>query len=212
MSFFDFNSAEKQQSGELIPAKTKAKVVAKVRPGGHGEGGWLTKSDSGFEYLNLEMTVASEPYARRKVFQVAGVGGTTDGHQKAAEITRSLLRAMLESARDIQPTDESDQARQARQVQGWGDFDGLEFAAEIGVEKDKAGQYPDKNRISKIITPDNSRYKDIMSGTTIVPEEAQKSQTPPQPAPAPAWAGQQQTPPQPAQSQQPQNPVPAWAR
>ncbi len=208
MSFFDFNNAQEQMGGELIPAKTLAKVVCAIRPGGHGEHGWLTKSDSGFEYLNLELTICSEPMTRRKIFQNAGVGGVTDGHKKAAEITRAMLRAALESARGINPKDESDKARAARQVQGFEDFSEMEFAVEIGIEKDKTGQYPDKNKIQRVITPDHKDYQRIMSGETIIPAGVKAPvATAPAPDPAP-W--QQATPPPPQQQQD--SAIPAWAR
>ena len=113
--FWNFNDAPDQQ-GDTLPAKTLAKVVMTLRPGGAGDGGWLRSFDSGFEALDVEMTVSSSPYASRKLWQIMGVGGPTDGHQKAAQITRATLRAILESARGINPTDESDKARQARQV------------------------------------------------------------------------------------------------
>jgi len=205
MSFYDFNDAQEQVGGELIPAKTLAKVVCTIRPGGHGEHGWLTKSDSGFEYLNLELTICSEPMAKRKIFQNAGVGGVTDGHKKAAEITRSMLRAVLESARGINPKDESDKARQARQVKGFGDFNELEFAIEVGIEKDKTGQYSDKNKIQRVVTPDHKDYPKVMSGETVVPAGV-KAQ-----APAPSSTPWQQSQPQ-TQPQSQESAVPAWAR
>jgi len=205
MSFFDFNDAQEQMSGELIPAKTMAKVVCTIRPGGHGEQGWLTKSDSGFEYLNLELTVCSHPMAKRKIFQNAGVGGLTDGHKKAAEITRAMLRAALESARNISPKDESDTARQARQVQGFGDFNEMEFAIEVGIEKDKTGQYSDKNKIQRVITPDHKEYAKIMGGETVIPAGVKPPASDKEAAPA--WAPTQSEN-KPADA----NPVPAWAR
>jgi len=197
MSFFDFNNADSQQDSDLIPAKTMAKVLMVIRPGGHGPEGWLKKSDSGFEYLDAEFTLTSAPHAKRKFWGNMGVGGPTDGHQKAAQITRATLRAALESARNINPKDESEKARSARQVNGWDDFNELEFAVEIGIEKDKKGDYPDKNKIAKVITPDHSKYQEIMSGNTIVPAGTQKAKaaTPPTQA-APAT----------------NNPVPEWAR
>jgi len=219
---FDFNDAP-EQGGELIPAKTLAKVVMKIRPGQHGDQGWLSKADSGFEYLNAGLTVTSSPYLGRKIFQNMGVGGTTDGHQTAAKITRAMLRAALESARNINPKDESDQARQARQVNGWGDFSELEFAIEVGVEKDKTGQYGDKNKILKIVTPDHSKYQQVMNGETIVPEGV-KSQSSQKAAPSqgqPAWQqpAQQSTQQQPAAEPSPQqqqsnqqSTIPPWAQ
>ncbi|MFW5908023.1 MAG: hypothetical protein ACOCR8_00155 [Desulfosalsimonas sp.] len=210
MSFWDFNDAEEQQ-GDILPAKTLAKVVMTIRPGGHGEGGWLKQSDSGFEYIDAEMTVTSSPHATRKLWQNMGVGGPTEGHQKAAQITRALLRAILESARGIDPKDESDTARQARQVSGWQDFNEIEFAIEIGIEKDKTGQYPDKNKIQKVITPDHSKYQEVMQGKTIVPEGVKQKSAPAQ---KPAWGGQQnqQSQQAPQQEVKPANPIPAWAK
>lgn len=207
MSFWDFNDAPEQQ-GDIIPAKTLARVVMTIRPGGHGDGGWLKQSDSGFEYLDAEMTVTSSPHATRKLWQNIGVGGPTDGHQKAAQISRALLRAILESARNVNPKDESDKARQARQVSGWQDFDGIEFAIEIGVEKDKNNQYPDKNRIQKVLTPDHKDYQRVMAGETIVPAGVASNASP---QPQPAWGGVKEQPPSQPEVK-PANPIPEWAK
>jgi hypothetical protein len=135
------------------------------------------------------------------------VGGPTDGHQKAAQITRSLLRAALESARGIDPKDESDAARQARSVAGWQDFQGLEFAIEVGVEKDKTGQYPDKNKIQKVITPDHKKYQEVMAGNTIIPDGVKKSA--PAQSSQPAWGGGEAKP---AESKPAASAVPEWAK
>ncbi len=195
---FDFNDAAPQQNSELIPAKTMAKVIATIKPGSHGQGGWETKSQSGFEYLNMEFTIVSAPMAKRKIFQNAGIGGVTDGHEKAAEITRTFLRSMLESARGIDPKDETDKAREARKIKDWGDLVEMEFAAEIGIEKGKDG-YADKNKIQRVITPDHKLYKQIMSGETILPGGGEKPS-----ASAPAHVAVKTTTPSTA--------VPAWAR
>ncbi len=88
----DFNDAGQQQSGELIPANTIAKVVATLRPGSTGQGGWLTRSNtSDVEYLNFEFTVLEGPFAKRKFWQNMTVsGGKVDerGQSKAWGITR----------------------------------------------------------------------------------------------------------------------------
>ena len=194
---FDFNDAAPQQNSELIPAKTMANVIAPIKPGTHGQGGWETKSKSGFEYLNMEFTIVSAPMAKRKIFQNAGIGGVTDGHEKAVEITRTFLRSMLESARGIDPKDETDKARKGRVINDWGDLVEMEFAAEIGIEKGKDG-YADKNKIQRVITPDHKLYKQIMSGETILPGGGEK------PASAPAHVA--------AKATTPSTAVPAWAR
>lgn len=169
MNNFDFSEAEPQRAGggALIPDNTVALVVVKVRPGGSGHGGFLKASSTGCEMLDLEFTIDGGDYDRRKLWSNYVTNGTTEGHEKAANITRSRLRAMLESARGVTPTDTSPAAIEARKAKGWADFDGLVFCAKIGIElgslKDKTAgpqseRYDDKNIIKAVITPDEAHY------------------------------------------------------
>jgi hypothetical protein len=157
----------------------------------------ITKSKSGFEYLSVEATITSEPYSRRKIFQNIGIGGTTEGHAKAAEISRSLLRGILESARGIKPEDESELARKARRINSFKDLVEMEFAAEIGIEKGKDG-YEDKNSIKRTITPDHAQYSKVMGGESVVSGVKAPE--------VPAYAAQ------PGPAKPAGNPVPDWAR
>lgn len=169
MSTFDFNEAEPQRSGggELIPDNTVALVVAKLRPGQSGPDGWLKASQTGCEMMDFEFTIDGGDYDRRKLWGLYVVSGITEGHEKAANISRSRLRAMLESARGIHPSDTSPEAMAARRANGYADFDGLSFCAKIGIEqgglKDKTAganseRYADKNVIKAVITPDEADY------------------------------------------------------
>jgi hypothetical protein len=64
---FDYNSAESNGGGDLIPKGTVAPVIMTIRAGAEGEGGWLTKSrSSDYKYLNCEFTVTAGPFAKRK--------------------------------------------------------------------------------------------------------------------------------------------------
>jgi hypothetical protein len=169
MTDFDFNEAEPQRAGggELIPDNTVALVVAKLRPGGSGPDGWLKPSQTGCEMLDFEFTVDGGDYDRRKLWGLYVVSGCTDGHEKAANISRSHLRAMLESARSVNPDDTSAEAIAARRANGYADFDGISFCAKIGIEpgglKDKTAgpnseRYADKNVIKSVVTPDQEDY------------------------------------------------------
>ncbi len=131
-----------------------------VRPGNSGEGGWLKRSKGGdSQALDCELTVVDGPFAKRKFWSLFTVEGTTDGHAKAAEISASRLRGILESARGIRPDDETDAAKAARRVSSWGDFDGLRFTAKIGIEKAKEGSgFKDKNSLDAAITPDRKAW------------------------------------------------------
>ena len=176
-------------------------MILTIRPGGVGEGGWLTESKSSdAQYLNCEFTVTEGEFAKRKFwgnFTVAGGKVDEEGRSKAGNITRATLRAILESARDIQPNDESDEAKRKRLVNGYGDFNGMEFIAKIGIEPAR-GEYPAKNKFAAVVTPDKPEYNGSsgqVAGNGAV-----------QPGQKPAWAGQEQ----PRNAEQ-SDAKPAWA-
>lgn len=157
---FDFNNAQEQREGGLIADGTIAVVHMTVRPGNAGEGGWLKRSKNGdSQAMDCEFTVVEGPFAKRKFWSLFTVEGTTEGHAKAAEISASRLRGILESAKGIRPDDESDAAKAARRVNSWGDFDGIRFVAKIGIEKAKEGSgYKDKNTLDAAVTPDRKAW------------------------------------------------------
>jgi hypothetical protein len=155
---YDFNGASEQREGGLIADGTVAVVHMTIRPGNAGEGGWLKRSKAGDSAaLDCEFTVVDGPFAKRKFWSLFTVEGTTEGHAKAADISGSRLRGILESARGIRPDDESDTAKNARRVTSYGDFDGIRFVAKIGVEKGKDG-YKDKNTLDAAVTPDRKAW------------------------------------------------------
>jgi hypothetical protein len=186
MSFNDFNDAGPQRSLDIIPADTIATLHLKVRPGGAGEGGWLKRSKAGnSEALDCEFTVIAGPYAKRKFWSLFTVKGETEGHAAAQEISRTRLRAILESARGIKPDDQSETAKQARRTNSYGDFDGLRFIGKIGVEPAQ-GQYPAKNTLLEAITPDRTGWHqpDNPPAPTAAPAPAAVTT----PIARPAWA------------------------
>lgn len=191
----DFNNAPQQREGGLIPDNTIAVVQMNVRPGSVGEGGWLKRSkDGSSNAIDAEFTVVEGPNAKRKFWKLFTVEGSSEGHAKAAEISASQLRGILESARGIRPDDESDTAKSARRLNSWGDLDGLRFVAKIGIEKGKDG-YKDKNTLYAAITPDRkdwmkveqvaqqSTFQPIGNAAANVAAQAQKPATG-----KPSWA------------------------
>jgi hypothetical protein len=164
---FDYSSAPPPRDLELIPGGTVATVRMTIRPGGAGEDGLLKRTKGGdAEMLDIELVVIDGPFARRKFWERYILSGTTDGHAKAEEISRGVLRTILESARGIMPEDMSSQARAARTV-SLRDFDGLCFVAKIGIEKgkpknDNSGEsFADKNVLAAAITPDKKEWHHV---------------------------------------------------
>ena len=196
---FDFNDAEGQRSGfsgDLIPEGTIALVVSSLRPGGQGADGILRGSDTGASMLDFEFTIQGGDFDRRKIWNLYVVDGVTEGHEKAKNISKSALRAILEAARNIDPADSSDAAIKARQVSGYNDFNGLTFPVEIGVDtgklKDKMSgpngeRWPDKNVIRKIVTPDMEEYQNV-GGASSAPKATTSTASKPSGAGKPSWA------------------------
>jgi hypothetical protein len=123
------------------------------------------------------------------------LAGTTDGHAKAAEISRSTLRTIVESARGIKPDDTSPKARDLRMM-SLKDFDNMTFIGKIGVEKggtkaDGSGNYPDKNILAGVITPDRKEWRPVEQAP---PFDSGSAHTPPTsgssapPITKPTWA------------------------
>lgn len=198
----DFNDAEEQREFALIPPKTLAKVIMSIRPGGYDDpsqgwtGGYATRSDkTGAVYLNAKFTILEGPFAKRVVFGLIGLYSPKGPDW--TNMGRSLLRAILNSARGIHPADQTSQAQTARRIRGFADLDGVEFVVRIDVEKDQNGE--DKNVVKAAIQPDSKEYAALMGAVSRAPiptggfiSSAPAAQAVPAAAPAvstrPTWA------------------------
>jgi len=207
-SWGDFNDAEAQQSGfNLIPKGVLVPVRMTLKPGSYDDpsqgwtGGYATQSfDTGAIYLSAEFVVTAGAHAKRKMWSNIGLHspkGPTWG-----QMGRTFIRAVLNSARNVHPQDNSPQAAAARRIQGFADLDGIEFLARVDVEKDTKGE--DRNVVKIAVEPDHPDYARLMdvppkpgvssastpstSSTPVTP--AQAAQAPARPAVTgkPAWA------------------------
>ena len=222
---YDLNDAEPQRSGLIDPCF--AKIVGVLRPGGVDgpaptDRGLLKASKSSTDVLMLdwEFTVAEGPNARRKFWQTMVVaGGEVDekNQSKGWNITKSQLRAMVDSALGLNPKDESEGARQRRTLRGFADLNGIGFVAKIGVKKDKEGKYPDQNVLAHVVTPDEKEWQMVMSGQEVPVGGASAAK--PQGWGQNAWGGAPASPPAAAPATQPQQgqwgapppaPQPGW--
>jgi hypothetical protein len=161
---FDYTDAP-PPSFDLIPDGTIATVAIHIRPGGVGEDEMLKRTKLGDgELLDLELSVLDGAYKGRKFWHNLLLVGTTDGQKKMAAGNLGILKAVLDSALGLVPTDVSAEARAARTV-SIKKFEGLNFIAKIGVEiggaKKEGGNYPDKNVIAGAITKDKKEWHPI---------------------------------------------------
>ena len=164
----NFNDADNQSSYDVIPAKTLAKVRMTLKPGGvdNAHLGWTgsyahRNMETGSAYLSAEFVILEGPFAKRKVWSLIGLH--SEKGPEWANMGRTFIRAILNSARGIHPQDQTPQAQQARCIQGFADLDGIEFVARIDVEKDqRSGE--DRNVIRAVIEPSHKDYPLLMAG------------------------------------------------
>ena len=201
----DFNDAEQQQTFDLIPKGTVAKVRMTIKPGGYDDasqgwgGGYATQSfDTGSIYLSCEFVVLEGDFARRKMWSNIGLHSAKG--PAWGNMGRTFVRAALNSARNIRPQDNSPQAAAARRISGFHELDGLEFVARIDVEKDGRGDL--RNVVKIAVEPDHPDYTRA-TGAAARPA-APVTYTQPAPVAAPTAAAQAQRPAVPGK--------PAWAQ
>ena len=211
---FNFNGADNQQDEfGLIPDKTIAKIMMIIRS---DEEDALTQSKSSeAKMLDCEFTVLSGKFENRKFWQNMMVsGGKLDKNDNsiAGNITRSTLRAILESSRNIKSDDASKNAVAARQVSSFWDFNEMEFVGKIKIKKAKKNSgYDDKNELAVIITPDKPEYQIIMSGGEVKTEEKKPAATKTQKTQQQQWGGNQ-TQTKSTEQSKPNGDVPPWAQ
>lgn len=160
----DFNNAAEQTNFELIPANTIAKARLVLKAGNDPADPAITHGKNGdTSYLNCEFIILEGPYVRRKIFDKIGLSG----NDTWINMGKARIRAILESAKGINPKDMSEMAVRGRQINSFEELNNLDVVIKIGIERDKNGQYQDKNRVTSIITPDHISYVEYINGQDI---------------------------------------------
>jgi hypothetical protein len=180
----DLNDAPEQRPDGVIPDGSYCALRATLRRGGeslagaseHDLGIFKNSLHSDAVYLDFEFTVISGPHAGRKLFQIFVVHGGKvgeDGVSKAWGISKSTMRAMVDSALSLDPKDMSELARAKRALRGFSDLDGIEFFAKLGVERGGeapgGGTYPDKNKIVHVVVPGEPQFAAMKAGQEVAP-------------------------------------------
>ena len=104
---YDYSLAAPPRDFDLIPHGTIATLRIKIRAGGVGEDAMLKRASTGAEMLDIEFAVVDGEFKHRKFWTNLVLQGHTDGHAKAAEISRGVLRTIIESALGIKRDDMS---------------------------------------------------------------------------------------------------------
>ena len=222
----DFNTADTQSegTGSAIPEDSIVPFKMTIRAPKAGKQGdnhsHACKSAKGNEYIDVEFE-AQGTYSGRKVW----TNFTLWGSEAARKISMRTLRAVVESARNISPSDPSPAATQGRCIADLLDMNGMVFLAKVKCvveQSQRDGQWYVNNEFKRIITPDDAEYAngefisdnplptvpapgEKPAGASSPPAAASTWGAPPTGAPAPTPPA----PPTPPASSA--GPVPSWA-
>jgi hypothetical protein len=153
--------ANKTQGFDVIPAGTQVTLVMKIRPGNIGIENLLKRTSKGdAAFLDAEFTVKGGTFNKRKIFANLLLDGTTAGHAKAGEISRTMLRAIFEAVHGINPNDNSPATMTRRSNVTLSEFNGATFLAVLEVEKG-SGFYKDKNVVRKVLRLGDHDYQKL---------------------------------------------------
>jgi hypothetical protein len=224
----NFNEAPEQKvgGGGPIPPRSVVKVAMKIRQPSqqkaHAQSHMITVYKTGLIGLDCEFVVSDGTFEGCKVWENIFLRpqfqeiNLSRGQEGICHRGDGLLRAIIEAARNIQPTDTSQPATQARMINDWADFDGMAFGIMVGVDTPKPGDQYINNTIIRVITPDQDEYQTVMAGGEIVsgkpiPEiPAAKNSQPGGPVGGGWGGGQSAAPPPQHQQQKYQPPAPKY--
>jgi hypothetical protein len=189
----NMNEADRQKNFDPIPDGSFLKLMLNfVGQGGSfpgcdkaDEGMFKPARDTSSDVVTLEceFTVLTPgPFEHRKWKEWWVVfGGTVDekGSSKGWNFTKQRIRAMIESASNIRPDDETPEAKAARMIPNFSALDECPFYAKIYIEEgtpyfdaetqtEKKGF--DKNLIDRIVTPDMEEYAPLVRGEAVAPK------------------------------------------
>lgn len=224
----DFNTAEIQsQSTGRGPIPPDSCVIVQMhlrspKAGKQGSHELLGRSDKGNEYIDVEFKVVQGAYEGKQIWQ----NFTVKGSEQAVKISMRTLRAIVESARNISPSDQSPAAAEGRTLSDWSDFEGMQCIVKVDAKAEvsiKDGNTYVNNHIKKIITPDMEEYAvcgqagEIISDKQL-PTEAEAPKAKPAAAGPGSWAAPAAAPtaaapaPTQAAAKPAGGPLPGWAK
>ena len=175
---YDMNDAQPQITTDIIPDGTFAKITMIFKPGtidgaSPADAKLLKPSNasgSDVQQIDAEFTVTEGIFARRKFWQFFTViGGKTDeqGVSIGWKITKSTFRSMIDSALGLDPQDMSEPAKSKRLLEGLSQMSGITFIGKIKVEPSDNPRYPDRNRLDRVVLPNEPEWQKVMNGEHV---------------------------------------------
>lgn len=178
----DFNHEEEQRERNYGPVPAGSRVLVRL----HIEKTdypcrdmpELTETKSGLLQLPCRFEVVGGTYDGVSWYDNITVQAgmqrirLTEGQAKSANIGGSLLRAIIEAHRGIDPKATDSRSASGRTIRAWGDMEGMEFPARLGLEKEpyegKDGRLYWNNHVTKVLPSTDKEYAQIKRGAEFI--------------------------------------------
>ena len=179
----DLNNEDEQRERNYGPVPAGSRVLLRLSvlkpmyPSRNDE--MLAETRNGLLQLACKLEVAAGSYEGCSWLENITLpegsqsAGLTDGQRTACRIGGALLRAIVESARRIDPKATDTRSCRGRSVNNWLDFDGMEFPAKVKIHDEprvskKDGREYWNNRIGTVLPCTDKEYAEIMGGGEII--------------------------------------------
>lgn len=178
----DLNNEEEQRERNYGPVPAGSRVLLRLSvlkpmyPSRDDE--MLAETKNGLLQLAGKLEVVSGTYEGCAWYEnitlpeSSQTVGLTDSQRTASRIGGALLRAIVESARRIDPKATDARSCRGRSVSSWLDFDGMEFPAKVKLDKEpyigKDGRTYWRNRISAVVPCTSKEYAEITRGGEVI--------------------------------------------
>ena len=95
---------------------------------------------------------------------------------------------MIDSALGLDPQDMSEAAKSQRLLEGLSQMSGITFIGKIRVEPSDNPRYPDRNRLDRVVLPNEPEWQKVMNGEHVPPAPSTRPRAAAKPeAEKPAW-------------------------
>ncbi len=177
----DFGSESVQHTINYGPVPAGSKVLCRTSvekplyPCEHDQ--FVGETRTGLFFLSMKFEVIAGQYEGVRWFDQVYLPARmqtitlSKGQEQICNSWGSKIRAMLESARGINPNDESQKANAARAISGFLDLSDLEIPVVVGINNkptEKNDNIYWNNTLSRVLTIDKEEYAAIKAGGEII--------------------------------------------
>lgn len=171
----NLNDADNQDRSVMPPGAYWVK--SRIKPGNSGDDGLLRLAKNMYSLmLNLELTILDDDEWRgKKIFEYVTCdlveyddsdefspppldANKMEGLKTSVRMGRSRLKAVINSAFNLMPNDDSDEAKAIRNIESYNVFNGLCFMVQVEV-KPAQGNFKERNVVDFIIEPGDPMYR-----------------------------------------------------